>query len=62
MLHPQDRQYSRLPHLFEPLKNIKYFKSFIITGNTVSWDKGTNFAPEYLYQRVKNRTATVTNR
>jgi hypothetical protein len=48
--------------IFEPLKNIKYFKSFIIEGNTVSWDNGADFAPEYLYQIVKNRTATVANK
>ncbi|HEB30139.1 MAG TPA: DUF2442 domain-containing protein [Spirochaetes bacterium] len=48
--------------IFEPLKKIKYFKSFIIEGNTICWDNGADFAPEYLYQCIKNRTATVANR
>ena len=48
--------------IFEPLKKIKYFKSFIIKGNTICWDNGADFAPEYLYQSIKNRTATVANR
>ena len=48
--------------VFEPLKNIENIKSFIIEGNTVSWDNGADFAPEYLYQSVKNKTATVSNR
>ena len=48
--------------IFEPLKSIKYFKTFNIVGNTVSWDNGADFAPEYLYQIVKNRTATMASR
>ena len=47
--------------IFELLKKIKYFKSFIIKGNTICWDNGADFAPEYLYQCIKNRTATVAN-
>ena len=48
--------------IFEPLKNINYFKSFIIEGSTISWDNGADFAPEYLYQIVKSKTATVANK
>ena len=48
--------------IFEPLKKIEYFKSFSIKGNTICWENGADFAPEYLYQSVKNKTATLANR
>ena len=48
--------------IFEPLKKIDFFKSFIIKGNTICWDNGADFAPEYLYQNIKNRAATLSNR
>ena len=35
--------------VFAPLKNIDYFKRFSIKFNTVEWDNGADFAPEYLY-------------
>jgi hypothetical protein len=36
--------------VFEPLRNLEYFKSFIINYNTIEWDNGADFAPEYLYE------------
>ena len=36
--------------IFEPLKDKKYFKTFSIKFNTIEWDNGADFAPEYLYQ------------
>ena len=36
--------------VFEPLKNIEYFKSFEIKYNTIEWENGADFAPEYLYE------------
>ncbi len=35
--------------VFEPLKNKDYFKSFTVKYNTIEWDNGADFAPEYLY-------------
>ena len=36
--------------IFEPLKDIKKFKNFFISHNTVEWNNGANFAPEFLYK------------
>jgi hypothetical protein len=40
--------------VFEPLKNIDYFKKFKIRGHTLSWDNGADFAPEFLYNKLKD--------
>lgn len=39
--------------VFAPLKDIEYFKHFSIKFNTVEWDNGADFAPEYLYELGK---------
>jgi len=36
--------------IFQPLRNKNYFKTFIIKYNTIEWNNGADFAPEYLYQ------------
>ncbi len=36
--------------VFEPLRNLDKFKRFSIPFNTVEWDNGADFAPEYLYK------------
>ena len=35
---------------FSPLKNADYFKSFTVKFNTIEWENGADFAPEYLYE------------
>ena len=35
---------------FEPLRDEKYFKNFRIVYNTIEWENGADFAPEYLYE------------
>ena len=35
--------------VFVPLKDISYFKNFTIKFNTIEWDNGADFAPEYPY-------------
>lgn len=32
------------------LKDTNYFKNFSIKFNTVEWENGADFAPEYLYE------------
>ncbi len=36
--------------VYNPLKDISYFKNFSIKFNTVEWENGADFAPEYLYE------------
>jgi len=41
--------------IFEPLKDIEYFKRFIVHPelHTLTWPNGADFAPEFLYDKVK---------
>ena len=43
--------------IFQPLKNINYFKSFKLNSWTLSWDNGADFAPEFLYERTNKNLA-----
>jgi len=36
--------------VFQPLKDLNVFKSFKINFNTIEWENGADFAPEYLYE------------
>ena len=38
--------------IFEPLKNISFFKSFTLEGHTLSWSNGADFAPEFLREHI----------
>ncbi|MCQ2312647.1 MAG: DUF2442 domain-containing protein [Paludibacteraceae bacterium] len=44
---------SLVGEVFAPLKNIEYFKRFTIKFNTIEWENGADFAPEYLYDLGK---------
>lgn len=47
--------------VFEPLKNLDYFKRFRLEGHTLAWENGADFAPEYLKSKSEQggaRTAT----
>ncbi|MCX6277409.1 MAG: DUF2442 domain-containing protein [Bacteroidetes bacterium] len=35
--------------VFEPLKNIEYLQNFLIRYNTIEWENGADFAPEFLF-------------
>ncbi len=36
--------------IFTPLKDIKLFQKFTLTGRTIEWSNGADFAPEYLFE------------
>ena len=36
--------------VFAPLKDLDFFKRFTIKFNTIEWENGADFAPEYLYE------------
>ncbi len=38
--------------IFEPLKDIAYFKNFKIANDTLSWENGADFAPEFLCELI----------
>jgi hypothetical protein len=42
--------------IFQPLRDVKYFKRFRLEGHTLTWDNGADFAPEYLHELVPAKT------
>ena len=47
--------------VFMPLKDKEYFKRFHVSANTVEWENGADFAPEYLRAIGENTTAENDN-
>ena len=41
--------------IFEPLREVEYFRRFSLEGHTLSWPNGADFAPEYLHELVKSQ-------
>lgn len=38
--------------IFQPLKDVAYFRQFRLEGHTLAWNNGADFAPEYLHGLV----------
>ncbi|MEZ4865411.1 MAG: DUF2442 domain-containing protein [Caldilineaceae bacterium] len=47
--------------VFEPLKDLALFQQFVLTGQTVEWPTGADFAPEYLLEIAKLTTEPTHN-
>jgi Protein of unknown function (DUF2442) len=45
--------------IFEPLRDVNFFKKFRLEGHTLAWENGADFAPEYLHNLAR-RTAVET--
>lgn len=47
--------------IFEPLKDIEYFKTVRLNPNidTIVWDNGADFSPDFLYELGQERTEKV---
>ncbi|HZK08767.1 MAG TPA: DUF2442 domain-containing protein [Bacteroidales bacterium] len=44
--------------IFEPLRDIGYFKKFSITLNTIAWENKLDLAPEFLLDLGKKQQKT----
>jgi hypothetical protein len=42
--------------IFEPLKRIEFFRHFLVRYNTLSWENGADFAPEFLREKLAQQT------
>jgi hypothetical protein len=38
--------------VFEPLRDEQYFRRFMVRYNTLSWENGADYAPEFLYEKL----------
>lgn len=43
--------------VFEPLRDLGFFKRFFIEAGTITWPNGADVAPESLYERAKASAA-----
>ena len=41
--------------IFEPLRDVEYFRCFSVEGHTLAWPNGADFAPEYLHELAKSQ-------
>jgi hypothetical protein len=38
--------------VFEPLRDVDYFRNFTVALDTITWPNGADFAPEFLRKRL----------
>jgi hypothetical protein len=45
--------------VFEPLKNVDYFRQYVVRYNTLSWQNGADFAPEFLRDMLAQGSCVI---
>lgn len=47
--------------IFEPLRELHYFKSFKLDAWTITWSNNADFAPEFLYELAMKQLEETTD-
>ncbi len=42
--------------VFEPLKDMMFFRRFRVEGGALEWSNGASFAPEFLHENIRVAT------